>query len=448
MWKIVLSLFVTYNSLMSLCLFYSASQRYPQVNQETEQLTLSTGGRQVSIMAPAPTAGLQLGLGFLSAGVSIGCAIALASKAQFKSAEEDSEVPAEEAEEEVEEIVLPLMAVTAPPQVVAEPAPFFIPPPPAAPKPPVQSGFSSPFLDTEKHKELSQVFNAGCVYVIAPQGSGKTVLTGGIIAARLVIGHNVIVFNHHAAYQQYAPLKVYGRVAGEGMESAYEDICQGLNAVKEEVDRRYTTMRTSKPDDDGKWPFNYEPWTVIIEEFSSYGDNLPDKELLKKIISISLQECRKASIYFVFVTHALNASFSGGGVAGTVTQIKQNAPKIFLGNKPAAEGGMRPSGYCDIEIPGLATYKKVRVPDMSKLLPNPKCPLDFTELVGSAPQATPEERLLEYAKGKTTVNLAEAVEQGFASNESEAKALFVTLGRKGLALLNNDFSVMTLTNRS
>ena len=437
MWKLILSLFVTYNSLMSLCLFYSASQRYPQVNQETEQLTLSTGGRQVSIMAPSPTAGLQLGLGFLSAGVSIGCAVVLASKVQFKEEVE------EEAEEEAEEEV-PVMAVTAPP----EPAPFFIPPPPVAPKPPAPSGtFKSPFLDTENHKELNQLFNAGCIYVIAPQGSGKTILTGGIIAARLLIGHRVVVFNHHAAYQQYSPLKVYGRVAGEGMEAAYEDICVGLNEVKDEVDRRYTVMRTSKPDENDKWPFNYEPWTVIIEEFSSYGKNLPDKELLEKIISISLQECRKASIYFVFVTHALNASFSGGGVAGTVTQIKQNAPKIFLGNKPAADGGMRPTGYCDIEIPGSATHKKVKVPDMSKLLPNPKQPLDFTSLTGSpAVEMSSEERLIEYAKGRPVVTLAEAVEQGLASNESEAKALFVTLGRKGLALLNNDFSVMTLTS--
>jgi hypothetical protein len=233
------------------------------------------------------------------------------------------------------------------------------------------------------------------------------------------------------------------------MEAAYEDICAGLNEVKDEVDRRYTVMRTSKPDENDKWPFNYEPWTVIIEEFSSYGKNLPDKELLEKIISISLQECRKASIYFVFVTHALNASFSGGGVAGTVTQIKQNAPKIFLGNKPAADGGMRPTGYCDIEIPGSATHKKVKVPDMSKLLPNPKQPLDFTSLVQStAVEMSPEERLIEYAKGRHVVTLAEAVEQGLASNESEAKALFVTLGRKGLVLLNNDFSVMTLTSGS
>lgn len=442
MWKLILSLFVTYNSLMSLCLFYSASQRYPQVNQETEQLTMTTGGRQVSIVAPSPTAGLQLGLGFLSAGVSIGCAVVLAAKAKVAEEEESEDAVEDEGAPVQEEEVVALE------EVAAGPAPFFIPPPPVAPPQAPQAvvGFSSPFLDKDNHKELNQIFNAGCIYVIAPQGSGKTIITGGIIAARLVIGHRVIVFNHHAAFQQYAPLKVYGRVAGEGMEASYEDICSGLQELKEEVDRRYTVMRTSQPDAEDKWPFNYEPWTVIIEEFSSYGDNLPDKDLLRKIISISLQECRKASIYFVFVTHALNASYSGGGVTGTVSQIKQSAPKIFMGNKPAADGGMRPSGYCDIEIPGSAVYKKVRVPDMSKLLPNPKRPLDFTSLIES--QTSPEERLLEYARGRSHVTLAEAVEHGFAKDESEARAMFVTLGRQGRAFLNKDFSVMHLTEES
>ena len=410
--KVILSIIALSNLLVGLALFHSASQRFPQVNTETEQMTAATGGRQVSIMAPAPTANLQWGVGLLSAATG-----AAAGVVAMRNLAAVGERPVDEVDE-VDEV---------------DDAPIFSWLPQ---KQPVQPVFNSPLLDSQNNPQLASVIKAGALLVCGPQGSGKSTLIGGIIAARLQMGHEVIVFNHHAAYQEYAPLKVYG-AGNKGL--SFDEIQQGLVWLKEELERRYE-MRSHPQNPDGKWDFESQPITVIFEEFSSYSRKLPDPDIMAELMGAFTEEIRKACIFPILTVHSLSARKAGGGVTGIVTELKNNFPRIILGNKPGPNGeGMVPSGFCEVFIPGQMNAKSVKVPHRSEMVPNPDKPLDFTSLVRPTKGG-----IADLAKGKQVLTLEAAMEAGYS--QEEVLSEFERLGQTGQALLNKEKTTMRLTN--
>lgn len=422
--KVILSIIAACNLVVGLALFHSASQRFPQVTAETEQMTASTGGRQVSIMAPAPTANLQWGIGLLSAATGAAAGVVALGNGVQKDKVQPEDIEEPEEPEEIEDETQELPGILS-----SIPIPLF-----GETKEESPEGFSSPLLDGKTNPQLASVIKAGALLVCGPQGSGKSTLVGGIIAARLQLGHRVIVFNHHAAYQEYAPLKVYG-AGNKGL--SFDEIQEGLVWLKEELERRYE-MRSQPPNASGKWEFESEPITVIFEEFSSYSRKLPDPAVMGELMGAFTEEIRKACIFPILTVHSLSARKAGGGVTGIVTELKNNFPRIILGNKPGPDGeGMVPSGFCEVFIPGQMNAKNVKVPNRSEMVPNPDKPLDFTSLVKT-------ESIREYAKGKPVLTVSAAMEGGFS--REEALKEFERLGQSGLALLNKEKTAMRLTD--
>lgn len=444
--RTLLALTAMANTLLSLMLFVSAGQRFPQTNYETEEMTAATGGRQVSIMAPAPTAPIQLAAGILSGTVAL-ISAAGAIRAGVSVAQDAPELE-DSTSLETPSFYVPLPS--PPPPLPVQPPSFRVSAPTKVAK------WVSPLLDAKKHPELALLVNAGMITVVGGQGAGKTTVTAGILAARYLMGHHIVIFNHHKASGEYDPFYVYG-AQGNDFSNEFIDIQGGLAALHKEINDRYIA-RKDKNNPGPPWEFEKHPITVVLEEFSGYSKHV-NSELLQSLLASLTQEIRKARIYVIIVAHGLTKAEAGGGVSGVITGIKQSSPKIILGRVPGGVDGFKPSGYCTVEIPGEAPYKNVKVPDLSELVPNPKRPMDFTSIAGVNPLPLPwgiwkeapaaelalspkEAAVVELAKGRDYITVMEVMAQEIVETEDEARGIFVSLGRLGLARLNLENNVL------
>jgi hypothetical protein len=462
----LLTLTALANTVLSLMLFMSAGQRFPQTNYETEEMTAATGGRQVSILAPAPTAPLQLAAGVISGAIALVSA-AGALGAGVKAAQDAPELEDSTALESPS-FYVPIPS--GPPALGREPSHRITAPVAQSTKitaPMVQSPkvstkaakWSSPLLDAEKNPELAMLANAGMITVVGGQGAGKTTFVAGLIAARQLMGHHIVIFNHHKAAGEYDPFHVYG-AQGNDFSNEFVDIQGGLAALHKEINDRYIA-RKDKNNQGPPWAFENYPITVVLEEFSGYSDHI-DKELLQSLFGSLTQEIRKARIYVVLVVHGLSKREAGGGVSGVITGIKNSSPKILLGRTPGGVDGFKPSGYCTVEIPGETPYKNIKVPDLAELVPNPKRPMDFTSIGGDNPLPLPwgiwkekpappetslsdkESAVVDFARGREYVTAKEVLAQEIVETEEEARGIFEALGKLGLARLNLENNVLHL----
>lgn len=440
--KALLGVLAGASTLVSLALFYSASQRFPQVTAETEQMTAATGGRQVSIVAPAPTAPIQWWAGVASGGVGLVLAIAALGR---------QEVEQEDNEPILEMSPIPSFKIPAPTPELTLDIPL-----PSVEESRASGQWTSPLLDPKTCPQLAQVAMSGILVIVGGMGAGKTTMTGAFIAARASRGHKVIVFNHHKAYREYEPFRVYGG-AGKTFQEKFDDIQQGIADLIEEIDRRYE-QRSHKKGPDGKWPFEKEPITVVLEEFSSYASQKEMAPLIGQLMNALMGDIRKAEIYVIMVTHSLSKGKTGG-VSGVVTELKANAPRVVMGSKPAPSGGgFVPTGYCEVIVPGHQPAKNVKVPHIRELVPNPENPLDFTSLVEPEPVkvahrptvqlSATEQKVLDLASQREYLTAQELVRLEIVSDVSEAKGIFVSLGRQGLARLNLDNTTISLTDKT
>ena len=195
---------------------------------------------------------------------------------------------------------------------------------------------------------------SGTLIFVGGQGSGKSTSAVMVLHDRVSEGSRGIVLNHHAPYGAYEGLEVYGR--GESFEDRFLSLETGMQLIIGEIERRYHRLQT-EPNP------SFSPISVLMEEMSSWRGNI-DKDLLAKFIKLTLTDTRKANIQTIWVAHNLTRE-CWGGIDGIANLVKNSGTIIYLDAVPDGNGGMKSSGYGDVESNG----QKRRV-KLSGYLPN------------------------------------------------------------------------------
>ncbi len=219
----------------------------------------------------------------------------------------------------------------------------YTPPSPAFSTPAI---FGQPPIPTE--------LMAGTLIFCGTQGSGKSTSAVMVLHDRVAHGARGIVLNHHAGHGQYEGLQAFGR--GETFEDRFLSLESGMRLIIGEIEKRYHQLQ-SMPNP------TFSPISILMEEMSSWRGNI-DKDLLGKFIKLTLTDTRKAAIQTIWVTHNLTKE-CWGGVDGVASLVKSSGTIIYLDAIPDGNGGMKSSGYAEIEASG-----KKRKVKLAGYLPN------------------------------------------------------------------------------
>lgn len=366
------------SGVASFCLFHASAQQVPKATPYTAELIRATGGRQVFEMGPAPSAGLVSTIAGLLAIGSIGSLIKgldWQSVGDFEHEEFPGAPPAPQ-------YVPPLDESAAPTH-------SFMPSPVARNSVQPSIKLQLPEEDSMNVAEqgcldfgdLQPVSMAGFLCLIGGMGSGKSTLAAAIVRDRLMRGHRVVILNHHYAFGDYKPLKVYGK--GDTLKSQFADISRGLYWFLEEREARYKT-RQIKPQNE--WDFVDKPITILIEELGEYKGNV-DPDLMQTVMKTIAAGTRKANIFVVLVSQHDTMEMLGGS-SGLSHILKTMGCFIKLRSKPDPSriGGLGPTGYAGVSISG-GQDKEAKVPDFSTLFPDGK--VDFSDLFVDEPDPVP-----------------------------------------------------------
>jgi hypothetical protein len=261
--------------------------------------------------------------------------------------------------------------------------------------------------------KLNAVYDAGMVTLTGGKGGGKTTAGAAICRHRVKRGHTLKIFNHHYEFGAYKPFKVhqlgcpnqalentvYG--VGQTLEGQFQSICEGLEEVLDECDRRYG-IRQMKPRTE--WDFLNQPITVGIEELGEYKTNVPAK-LMQRFLKCVCIKFRKANMYFIGISQNDTMEMFGG-VSGLAEMLQDGVVNLRFENQPDANvaGGLSPTGYGQLSINDSKPVR-VKTNEFKEAIPAGQNDLDFTDLFSSKPESAPElpehlEAILKYANFK------------------------------------------------
>jgi hypothetical protein len=162
---------------------------------------------------------------------------------------------------------------------------------------------------------LRKALRHPAVLIFGESGAGKSTLAEWDIGERIKEGHQVEVWDPHAAYGQWEGLPVYG----QGLDYAGCDrrIVAFINLVK----ARYV-QRSQNPN------FNPRPLSVLVEEFTKWDGKCPHAG---ELLAIALSDVRKINVFILFVAHDRTLTSLGGakGIASArdkgLMEIELNA---------------------------------------------------------------------------------------------------------------------------
>jgi hypothetical protein len=143
---------------------------------------------------------------------------------------------------------------------------------------------------------LRKALRHPAVLIFGESGAGKSTLAEWDIAERTKEGHQVEVWDPHAAYGQWEGLPVYG----QGLDYAGCDrrIVAFINLVK----ARYV-QRSQNPN------FNPRPLSVLVEEFTKWDGKCPHAG---ELLPTALSDLRKINVFILFVSHGRTLGTLGG----------------------------------------------------------------------------------------------------------------------------------------
>ncbi len=149
-------------------------------------------------------------------------------------------------------------------------------------------------IDGEELPVIGNWFDAAidyhCLLIWGGQGSGKTTLAGYIIKARKESGHRVLVFDPHAAKNQWDGLEV----VGDGMN--YQAIDDCMKWYFEECIRRYKLLRS----DGIEAVKQLGKVTIVAEEMTNYTDRCKHSS---EFVKACLSDNRKIYLNVIFISH-------------------------------------------------------------------------------------------------------------------------------------------------
>jgi hypothetical protein len=143
---------------------------------------------------------------------------------------------------------------------------------------------------------LRKALRHPAVLIFGESGAGKSTLAEWDIGERLKEGHQVEVWDPHAAYGQWEGLSVYG----QGLDYAGCDrrIVAFINLVKSRYVQRFKNPN-----------FNPRPLTVLVEEFTKWAGKCPHAG---ELLPIALSDLRKINVFVLFVGHGRTLGTLGG----------------------------------------------------------------------------------------------------------------------------------------
>lgn len=191
-------------------------------------------------------------------------------------------------------------------------------------------------------------------------GSAKTtaVMAMGNYAASQ--GFRVLVGDPHYKLGSWPKFKVF---------QTHEDCDLMLQGVKVECAHRYDLRRTAGKDED-----DFEPWLVILEEFTNWSKKVTDSA---DFIESAIQDFRKANIHVLMVSHArtltglgspkgFSESFHNGCVELNLLAQSVDTAKGRK-SRPTGQGRLRFQGGAEqiVQVPDFREYGAGEFPDQS-----------------------------------------------------------------------------------
>jgi hypothetical protein len=153
---------------------------------------------------------------------------------------------------------------------------------------------------------LRKALRHPAVLIFGESGAGKSTLAEWDIGERIKEGHQVEVWDPHAAYGQWEGLSVYG----QGLDYAGCDrrIVAFINLVKSRYVQRFKNPN-----------FNPRPLTVLVEEFTKWAGKCPHAG---ELLPIALSDLRKINVFVLFVGHGRTLGTLGGAKGYAEVKIK------------------------------------------------------------------------------------------------------------------------------
>ncbi|MBD1903877.1 hypothetical protein NDI44_27215 [Trichocoleus sp. DQ-A3] len=223
---------------------------------------------------------------------------------------------------------------------------------------------------------IAPVLMAGFLKAVGGQGSGKTTLVnGGLIRYRLHKGHKFIVINAHKKHGMYRGLEPH-LVAGSEFYGVGQDdkergdsIRQGIDKVLSIVESRYTEYQNQP-----EGTYNHYPITLILEECGEWASLLGgDEEFVQRFWQKMLVASRKA-VVFPIATAQSDSMTMFGNPKGLSELLKSSGcvtlcliPEV----DPKSADGWKPSGFCDLTVPGTEKKRRISIPNLRSLVENP-----------------------------------------------------------------------------
>lgn len=174
------------------------------------------------------------------------------------------------------------------------------------------------------------------VLIWGEQGSGKSSFARWLVEQRLKMGHQMLVFDPHAAHGHWQGLKL----VGGGMN--WEEIDQRMEAVLGEMEEDYLELYETP---------GYEPikTTFLVEELTTWARRCSNAPAFQTAF---LGDSRKISKYLISVAHDNTLAATGGSKGYSKSRKNQIIElKLIAKQKPGTDE-MVAAGYGELLLPG------------------------------------------------------------------------------------------------